>query len=231
MSLHFRRPSARAMVSQWQLHGLPEDLSGKSFIDVGCWEGNICAEATKRNAASVLGIDYCTSPDLARNQQKFGFGFIQLDVFSEKLLELPEFDVVHCAGVLYHVENPLSLLFRLRKLCRTGGTLFLETTEYQGATSDPVMVFHPDSSLDDNPSNWWSTNEACLFEMLRAAGFADTTVTFKSSPPAAAPTIGRIGVTAWAASVPDQISLKLLPRRPTYMPNASGHGNRTGVRR
>ncbi|MGH7715266.1 MAG: methyltransferase domain-containing protein [Vulcanimicrobiaceae bacterium] len=92
------------MAPQWEQHGLPSDLSGRTFVDVGCWEGNICAEATKRNAASALGIDYCTSPDLARNQQKYDFGFIQMDVFSEKFLELPEFDIVHCAGVLYHVR-------------------------------------------------------------------------------------------------------------------------------
>lgn len=214
------------MASQWERHGLPEDLSGRTFIDVGCWEGNICAEATKRNATSVLGIDYCTSPDLARNQQKFGFGFIQLDVFSEKFLELPEFDVVHCAGVLYHVENPLSLLFRLRKLCRAGGSLYLETTLYHAAVSEPVMVFHPDDSFDDNPSNWWSPNESCLLEMVRATGFADTIVTFRTPPNPSAPTIGRIGITAWAASTPGDISPKLLPRRPSFMPRASGQGNR-----
>jgi len=51
------------------------------------------------------------------NLEKFGFSFVQLDIQSEKLLQLLEFDLVHCAGVFYHVENPLSLLFRLRKLC------------------------------------------------------------------------------------------------------------------
>ncbi|MGH7714529.1 MAG: hypothetical protein ACREML_00905, partial [Vulcanimicrobiaceae bacterium] len=102
---------------------------------------------------------------------------------------------------------------------------------YHSPASEPVMAFHPDNSLDDNPSNWWSPNESCLLEMLRAAGFADTTVTFRTPPPLAAPTIGRIGVTAWAASTPGDISLKLLPRRPSYMPDASGRGNRAGVSR
>jgi len=220
-------------LSQWQLHGLPDDLSGKTFIDVGCWEGHICVEAMKRNAAVVLGLDYCTSPDLRRNLEKFGFSFIQLDILSEKVLELPEFDVVHCAGVLYHVENPLSFLFRLRKLCHPDGWLYVETACYVPETNLPVMLFHPDNSRDDNPSNWWSPNEQCLHEMLRAVGFSEIEVTFKNLPNPATPPpiVGRIGMKGHATNTAHNISQKLLPRRPSFMPQSPGLGNRSGVGR
>ena len=87
--------------SAWNGYKLPECIDGKSFLDVGCWEGLMCAEALRRGASFALGIDYCTSPDLTRAMREHGFQFLQMDIFSEKLLELPEFDLVHCAGVLY----------------------------------------------------------------------------------------------------------------------------------
>ena len=219
-------------MSQWSRHGLPENISGKTLVDVGCWEGEVCVEAKKRGAAVVLDIDYCTSPDLIDNIEKYQFDFIQLDLLSEKALELPEFDVVHRAGVLYHVENPLSFLFRLRKLCRHGGWLFIETSMYCSSLSEPIMAFHPDNSLDDNPSNWWSPNEECLKEMLRAVGFSDCEVTHKSTPDSTEkPLFGRIAVKVRATSTPHSLSQKLLPRRPSYMANSKGRGNRRGVER
>jgi hypothetical protein len=31
--------SAEEHAQQWALHGLPERLNGRSFLEVGCWEG------------------------------------------------------------------------------------------------------------------------------------------------------------------------------------------------
>ena len=36
---------------------LPEDLTGKSLLDVGCHEGFFCGVALQRRAARVFGID------------------------------------------------------------------------------------------------------------------------------------------------------------------------------
>ena len=216
---------------QWDRAKLPESMEGKSFLDVGCWEGNICAEAVRRGASAVLGIDYCASPDLQENLQAGGFAFLQMDVFSEKLLELPEFDVVHCAGVLYHVENPMSLLFRLRKLCTLGGLIYIETSCAVLPTDLPMMLFLPGSTMDDNPSNWWCPNELCFREMLVAAGLTDIDVTSRSEPPPPEPIYGRVTIRGTVANTPASISEKVLPRRPSFMPTSPGQGNRRGVAR
>jgi SAM-dependent methyltransferase len=218
--------------SQWDRHKLPERIDGKSFLDVGCWEGLMCAEAVRRGASSALGIDYCTSPDLRKTMREYGFQFLQMDIFSEKLLELPDFDLIHCAGVLYHVENPLSMLFRLRKLCVRGGLLYIETTYAETMGETPIMIFHPGASMDDNPSNWWSPNEACLRELFTAAGFSDLEVTHRLRPKGRAEdnALGRITMRGTATSSPASIPPKLLPRRPAFMPDAEGQGNRSGVK-
>lgn len=94
----------------------------------------------------------------------------------------------------------------------------------------PVMVFHPGASFADNPSNWWSPSESCLREMFIAAGFSGVETIKKIDPYVNEPyPIGRIVMCGKATSTPAHISQKLLPRKPTLMPDAEGQGNRFGV--
>lgn len=220
-------------MQNWEAMGMPESMSGKTFLDVGCWEDNMCIQAMSKGSLSALGVDYCTSPELVKNLEIAVFNFMQLDIFSEKLLQLPEFDIVHCAGVFYHVENPVSLLHRLRKLCTLGGELYLESTYLISDSTLPVMLYHPADTFDDNVSNWWSPSERCLTLLLEESGFTDITVVHKpetqsltNDTPQAK--IGRIGIKAIASSSPAQIPVKLLPRRPGFMPQSEQHGSRKG---
>jgi SAM-dependent methyltransferase len=163
--------------SRWEQFRLPVELSGRTFLDVGCWEGMHCAEAVRRDAEQVVGIDLCTSEDLAANVDRYGFDFLQMDIFSEKWLELGEFDVVLCSGVLYHVENVMSLLFRLRKVVRE--LLVLETGITRLQPEKPMMIFHGQGEGTNNPSNWWTPNRLCLEQMLNAAGFEGVSVVWE----------------------------------------------------
>jgi 2-polyprenyl-3-methyl-5-hydroxy-6-metoxy-1,4-benzoquinol methylase len=91
--------------NKWELFRLPEDMTGKSFLDVGCWEGHRCVDALLRGAAHAVGVDLCTSQALRDNLREYNFEFVQTDIFSEKFLQLDRYDVVLCSGVLYHVES------------------------------------------------------------------------------------------------------------------------------
>ncbi len=155
---------ARGKGSRWEQFRLPVELSGRTFLDVGCWEGMHCAEAVRRDAEQVVGVDLCTSEDLAFNVRRYGFDFLQMDIFSEKWLTLGEYDVVLCSGVLYGVENVMSLLFRLRKVVRE--LLVLETGITRLQPDKPMMIFHGQGEGTNNPSNWWTPNKLCLEQML-----------------------------------------------------------------
>jgi SAM-dependent methyltransferase len=221
-------PRRKLVFDQWRAHGLPERLDGKSFLDIGCWEGDICVEAMRRGAKDVVGIDFCVCDDLLETLDKTPFTFIQMDVLSDKLLELPEFDIVHASGVLYHVENPVSFLYRLRKLCHVGSALHIETSCAAGPGTHPVLVFHPRDSYDSNPSNWASPNERWLIEMLTEVGLTDIEVTSRAAldPVPADFGFGRIAVKGIVSNTPAAISQKMLPRRPRYMSTAKSRGNR-----
>ena len=161
-------PAAAGKASRWEQFRLPVELAGKSFLDVGCWEGVHCAEAVRRDASPVVGIDLCTGEDLRANVDRFGFEFLQMDVFGELWQGLGSFDVVLCSGLIYSVPSPMSLLLRLASV--TGELLVIESASTTKGGDEPVMLFR--GTEDGNPSNWWIPNKACLEQMLVAAGFA-----------------------------------------------------------
>jgi tRNA (mo5U34)-methyltransferase len=219
-------PEVPTAHNNWDRYGLPADMTGKTFLDVGCWEGVNCAEATKRGASQVVGVDLCTSDDLAANVKQFGFEFVQMDILSEKWLELDTFDVVLCGGVLYHVENVISLLFRLRRV--TAEHLFLETKIKDMNSDPPLLLFKPsDPERTGNPSNWWVPNRPALQEMLITCGFADMEQTWENSGGGGT----RVCIHAKPTRLPNYD--RVLPRKARRMPLAGGrrYSKKLGITR
>lgn len=211
---------ARGKESRWERYRLPVELEGKSFLDVGCWEGAHCADAVRRGAHDVVGIDLCTDPDLVFNVDRYGFDFLQMDIFSEKWLELGSFDVVLCSGVLLHTENPFSLLTRLRHV--TSGLLVLETGISLLGDDKPMMLFHGGGEGTDNPSNWWAPNQLCLEQMLATAGFEGITTVWEAERQEG---YGRVCVQAVPSGEIKRD--RILPRRPRSM-SINGGARRAG---
>ncbi len=155
--------------SRWERFRLPVELGGRSFLDVGCWEGVHCAEAVRRDAADVVGVDLCTGPELAANVERYGFEFLQLDVFGDAFAALGGFDVVLCSGLLPTAPSPALLLTRLRAAARE--LLVLETAIMTTGGAQPLMAFVGGDDGTPNRSQWWLPNAACVERMLAAAGF------------------------------------------------------------
>jgi tRNA (mo5U34)-methyltransferase len=112
---------------------IPEDLTGKSVLDIGAYDGFFSFEFERRNARRVLAID-TYSWDHQRGLDCFlaardYFGskveYRRLDVSELDPAVVGEFDLVFCAGVLYHLEQPLHDLKRIRSVTRH--QLILET--------------------------------------------------------------------------------------------------------
>ena len=92
------------------------------------------------------------------------------------------FDVVLFLGVLYHMENPLAALRKLRTL--TGGMAVIEThaVALPAYEHRALCEFYPNGELDGDVSNWWGPNLAALRALCLAAGFRRVEV--KQGPPA-----------------------------------------------
>ena len=108
---------------------------GKTFAEVGGLWGTInekVSVASKYDAISLTMID--VTPESAQTWQDFrdrmaslniaNYNCISRDITQIQLAEIGEpYDVVHCAGVLYHHPHPLQILTGLRQI--TGEYLIL----------------------------------------------------------------------------------------------------------
>jgi hypothetical protein len=185
------------------------EVKEKSFIDIGAFDGDTCKIAISKGAGPVIGVDYLINDKLKTS----GADIVPVDIFSEKWLFLPKFDVVSCQGVFYHVPDIISLFTRLRMV--TGEVLFLEG--HFANKEGCFMEFCAGDSLGKNHSNWWLPTEKCLHKLLQAAGFKSDTIEIYDS---------RIAIIAKPSTVDLR---KIMPRNMKYMmltPGSTGSKTR-----
>jgi tRNA (mo5U34)-methyltransferase len=179
---------------KWQqfADAIPQDLTGKSVLDIGCNGGFYSMEMKKRGADRVLGIDfddtYLAQARFAAQTMGYDIEFRKLSVYD--LGQLGErFDVVLFMGVLYHLRHPLLALDLIHE--HVAKDLLVFQSMQRGSTDvmpvDENYTFWQTDHFDDSrypkmhfiehryaddPTNWWAPNSACVEAMLRSAGFA-----------------------------------------------------------
>lgn len=173
-------------------HALPEDLSGRSVLDIGCNAGFYSFEMRRRGAARVVGIDedetYLAQARFAAEVQGADIEFRRLSVYDVARLG-ERFDVVLFMGVLYHLRHPLLALDLIHEHVAGDLLAFQSMLRGSGETEPPVEANYPFAAADhfhrpgypklhfveheyaDDWTNWWIPNRACAEAMLRSAGF------------------------------------------------------------
>jgi tRNA (mo5U34)-methyltransferase len=173
-------------------HAIPQDLRGRTVLDIGCNAGFYAIEMKRRGADRVVGIDsdeaYLAQARLAAEVCGVELELRLSSVYDvERLRE--RFDVVLFMGVLYHLRHPLLALDLIRdhvardllvfQSMLRGSPEVAEVPEdapfAERAQFDrpgyPKMHFVERRYAGD-PTNWWIPNRACVEGMLRSAGFA-----------------------------------------------------------
>jgi tRNA (mo5U34)-methyltransferase len=160
------------------------DLTGKTVLDVGAWDGFFSFEAERRGASRVVALDTFSWQARGEGTGKAGFELARRalgskveDVEVEVMDISPEtvggsFDVVLFLGVLYHLRHPFLALEKLRSV--TNELLILETHVDMVGGRRPAMAFYPGTELEDDWTNWWGPNPAAVKGMLEQSGFAET---------------------------------------------------------
>jgi tRNA (mo5U34)-methyltransferase len=178
---------------KWRLfrHAVPEDLAGKTVLDIGCNAGFYSIEMKSRGAERVVGVDF---DDRYLEQARFAAEVKGQDIEFRKLsvydvAELGErFDIVLFMGVLYHLRHPLLALDLIHD--HVAGDLLIYQSMQRGSPEEtPVDAdysFFEQAHFDDpgypklhfieheyagDWTNWWAPNAACSAAMLRSAGF------------------------------------------------------------
>lgn len=169
--------------------GVPTDLTGKSVLDIGAWDGFFSFEAERRNAARVLAVDSFTWKgqgwgskkgfDLARSVLRSRVESRVIDVYDIKAEDIGTYDVVLFLGVLYHLKHPLLALERVFEV--TNELLILETHVDLPSIKRPAIAFYPEAELNNDGSNWCGPNPSAVLAMLKTVGFVRSEVYWQSA--------------------------------------------------
>ena len=171
---------------------LPEDLAGKSVLDIGCNAGFYSMEMKRRGAERVVGVD---SDERYLAQARFAAEALGYDNIEFRMLSVYDvaalgetFDVVIFMGVLYHLRHPLLALDLIHRHV-AGDMLIFQSMQRGSGTVLPLEEDYPfeetgifnesgypklhfvEREYAHDWTNWWVPNRACAEAMLRAAGF------------------------------------------------------------
>ncbi len=179
------------------LSAIPKDLTGKSILDLAAFDGFYSYEATKRGAKFVValdngigeeiiggpdqgvGSDHMSFPNPEERQKAFDRMYEKYKIIGapvhlvpmnvedmDKLL--PEFDIVFCFGLFYHVKDIFGLFEKCYQKCK-------EMTIIEGAfLSDEdtgVSYLVGPYELHNDPTNFWIPSPESLFKILWRVGF------------------------------------------------------------
>ncbi len=157
---------------------MPENLAGKTVLDVGAWDGFFSFESERRRAERVLATDsFCWSGEggtkagfeLARKVLNSKVEDVEIDVLDLSPENIGTFDIVLFLGVLYHMRHPLLALERVYGV--TKELLILETLVDLLYFRRPVLAFYPNAELANDPTTWFGPNPIAVVGMLKTVGF------------------------------------------------------------
>jgi tRNA (mo5U34)-methyltransferase len=198
-----RTDSARLLNSRFNM---PEDLTGKTVLDIGALDGPHSFELERRGA-NVTSLDI-QSPDVS------GYGtahkvrgskntYIQGSVYNlDDLLKGMSFDIILFFGVWYHLKNPVLAFEQIAGVMTKDSLLCFEGEVLKNYAEKHDETEHPDSELisrmadSDLPVtlyysgrykkslyNWFVPNRACVNEWIETAGLQMTSHGFWDKHP------------------------------------------------
>jgi tRNA (mo5U34)-methyltransferase len=178
-------PGARTLDELQRVYAsfrLPEDLSGKRVLDIGCWDGFFSFEAERRGA-QVVAADCWPQKGFfeARRMLNSRVEFHELSVYDITRERLGEFDIVLMLGVLYHLQHPLLALQRVCAVTREIAIIESHVIDGVLNVASPVMQFYEMDELGGQHDNWWGPNTDCMKRMCAAAGFVRSEIALREN--------------------------------------------------
>ncbi len=175
--------------------GVPEDLTGKSALDIGAWDGPYSFELEHRGA-SVVALDI-QDPDrtgfnIAKKIKNSSVNYLKCSVY-----DLPDdfdekFDLVLFLGVYYHLKHPLLAFERIWQSLNQQGMIYFEGAILDFAYNIDAfwakrrklldqlisipMAYFTSGEFASDASNWYVPTKICLQEWLKATGYQDVKI-------------------------------------------------------
>lgn len=161
------------IMQRFLAQGLPENLSGKRVLVIGCYTGGD-ALLLAALGATVSAIEEVTYYAEITNWLATSFG-ANITVFNKSIdkqdvltLFSESFDFIYNAGVIYHLRNIIYGLENCACFLKSGSTMFLETMITEGIKGRNILEYHGSSMAG---YNWFLPNIEATQRILHDVGF------------------------------------------------------------
>jgi len=164
-------PGETGLASQNKLAmmNLPQELSGKSVLDIGCNEGFFSFEAERRGATRVVAIDKGKDArekfSLIHGILQSSVEFLELDLTEIKPSRFGRFDLVFFLAVLHHLRHPFWAFDQVFAL--TGEVAILEFVEAVSEAQEQERPYAHAAHAHHEPG------AACARRVLQGRGAGD----------------------------------------------------------
>lgn len=168
------------------------DVTGLRCLDIGAMSGLISFGLARLGAAEVVATDAVDVASFRLARDVLGLAdkvdYLPRTQFNtlEARLDGRQFDLIVCAGVLYHMLNPFTAIAACRNLLAPGGLLILETA-FVADETEPVLLLNPAAERPDpEPYTYWRPSASAVRGMLRLGAFDVLDEVAITEPPRAA---------------------------------------------
>jgi 2-polyprenyl-3-methyl-5-hydroxy-6-metoxy-1,4-benzoquinol methylase len=150
------------------------DLTGMRVLDIGAVDGLASFGMKALGATDVVATDSVVKDTFLRGKEVLG-----LDITYHPKTQIKDFpglfgpgsfDAVLCAGVIYHMFNPVSAFLECRKIIREGGLLFMETPYFAGEERACIFV-NSETEMVNEIYTYSVPTKAAVLGLMKLAGF------------------------------------------------------------
>lgn len=169
--------SVESLKKRLEQFPIPQDLSGKRALDIGCWDGWFSFELERRGAR-VVAIDNWDNHRFRQVHAAYRshVDYRQLDMYELTPERIGRFDIVLFMGVLYHLKHPLLALERVcaltTDLAAVDSFILRQGQHPPEQLARPILEFYETDEMGGQPDNWFGPSLPALMGMCRVAGFA-----------------------------------------------------------
>lgn len=165
---------------EWEICSFPNDLTGKSFIDVGANDGMISFLAERKGAAKVTSVDLYVDDENTNLNMTQGWSIGRINKVKEikkssiivkacSVYDLghlnEQFDVVYCGNVIAWLSNPMEAISQLTKVTKKQLIIREDISKIKGK---PVLEYVNNNDLT---SCMYNGNKEFYTKYLKSLGF------------------------------------------------------------
>lgn len=164
------------------------NLDGATILDLGTVDGIVAFGVRSLGARHVVATDTHDRASFRLAREILGYGEEDIHyVPAVQVKDLPErfepkyFDVIICAGILYHMLHPMQAFSECRKVLGDGGYLIVETP-FEDGREEAVLIFNGVEHRLNEPYSYFIPTRSALVGMANLAGLDVIATRVLSSP-------------------------------------------------